>query len=214
MFGDYSKTRFLARSVYLQIIILLVLCFTLPALAADSFQALLKSAEAGDANAQNELAQRYENGNGVEQSMSQALKWYQLAAQQGQVDAQYKFGSALTNGDPNALFLMGEAYRTGKGVSKNQEEARKWIGQAADKNLAVAQYTLGLMYLSGEGVQKDNVTAEKWLRMAATQGNAPASETLLQKFNVRVEATRKNIPAPEKSAQSGQFHQNNWYPWS
>jgi tetratricopeptide (TPR) repeat protein len=175
MFGNYSLKRFTSRSSCLQIFSLIIFCFAVPTMAADSVQALRKAAEAGDANAQNELALRYENGNGVEQSIAQALKWYQLAAQQGQVDAQYKFGSALTNGDPNALFLMGEAYRTGNGVPKNQEEARKWLEQAAEKGLAEAQYTLGLMYLSGEGVKKDETVAEKWLRMAAAQGYSKIS---------------------------------------
>ncbi len=45
-------------------------------------------AEAGHAYAQAILGKMYENGEGVPQDYKEAVKWYRLAAEQGQVNAQ------------------------------------------------------------------------------------------------------------------------------
>ncbi len=53
----------------------------------ESFEYLLKAAQQGNANAQCSLGNMYENGQGVPQSYEEAIKWYQLAANQGHADA-------------------------------------------------------------------------------------------------------------------------------
>ncbi|MDE5944476.1 MAG: SEL1-like repeat protein [Rikenella sp.] len=47
------------------------------------FQDLLRQAESGDAEAQFELAACYEDGKGVKQDQTEAVKWYRCAADQG-----------------------------------------------------------------------------------------------------------------------------------
>jgi hypothetical protein len=58
----------------------------------------------------------YANGKGVAQDFAEARKWFQLAADRGEIKAQ-------TN--------LGALYATGRGVSQSYAEATKWYGLAA-----------------------------------------------------------------------------------
>ena len=75
-------------------------------------------------------------------------------------------------GDPAAQTQLGLAYRNGKGVQQDLEEAVKWYTRAAEKNHAEAQAYLGFMYMTGRGVRRNDAEAAKWHRKAAEQGNA------------------------------------------
>ena len=48
-----------------------------------------KRAEAGDAEAQQELGRMYASGNGVLQDYTEAVKWFHMAAEQGDEKSQY-----------------------------------------------------------------------------------------------------------------------------
>jgi uncharacterized protein len=50
-------------------------------------------AEAGEAQAQVMLGRLYEAGNGVEQSMEEAVKWYTAASEKGDAEAMYALAS-------------------------------------------------------------------------------------------------------------------------
>ena len=58
----------------------------------ESFNATLKKAEQGDADAQFQLGVMYAEGRGVLKSYVDAVKWYRKAAEQGDVHAQYNLG--------------------------------------------------------------------------------------------------------------------------
>jgi hypothetical protein len=92
-----------------------------------------------------------------------AVKWYRLAAEQGNVAAQYN------------LDLM---YAKGQGVPQYDKTAVKWWTLAAKQGNADAQSALGFMYHKGEGVPQDNKTAVKWYKLAAKQGDADAQSNL------------------------------------
>ena len=52
-------------------------------------------AEAGDAEAQNNLGLMYFNGRGVAQDDAEAVAWYRRAAEQGFANAQYNLGALV-----------------------------------------------------------------------------------------------------------------------
>ena len=81
----------------------------------DSIEALRTRAEAGDADAQDNLGLRYVNGRGVPQDDAEAVRWYRLAADQGFARAQ---------------FNLGVRYATGRGVPQDGIEAYKWLNLA------------------------------------------------------------------------------------
>jgi TonB family protein len=88
---------------------------------------------------------------------SDAVRSMQLAAEQGNVTAQ---------------FDLGMAYRYGLGIQQNSVEAAKWFRISAEKGNARAQFELGKMYEEGIGVTKDYAEAMKWYRKAAEQSLA------------------------------------------
>jgi TPR repeat protein len=100
-----------------------------------------------------------ENGQGVVKEYAEAVKWYRLAAQQGNEFAQYN---------------LGVMYANGQGVVKDYAEATKLFRLAAQQGHKTAQYNLGVMYNKGQGVVQDYVKAHSWFNLAAVYGDPAA----------------------------------------
>ena len=140
----------------------------------------------------------------------EAVKWYRLAADQGNAEAQYNLGAAYCEGksvpqnfkeavkwyrlaadqgNAEAQYNLGVVYYEGKGIPQDYKEAVKWYRLAADQGLAVAQFYLGAAYYEGKSVPQDHAESVKWYRLAADQGLAVAQ------FNLGVAyAAGKGIP--------------------
>lgn len=148
-------------------IILFPLALLLLALTACSEvppeQDLLLQAERGDPTAQYLLGSLYEHGQGVPQSLQEAIKWYRKAAEQG---------------NPDAQFSLALACMFGQGTTQSYEEAAKWFSKAAEQGNPAAQFNLGVAYAGGTGVPQSSEEARKWFQKAADQGFAPAKEIL------------------------------------
>jgi len=122
------------------------------------------AAEAGDPDAQFNLAQAYKLGRGVPTDLAQAQSWYQRAAQQGHEQAQANLGLILfQNGDRTA--------------------AIPWIQKAADRGEPRAQYVLATAMFNGELVPKDWVKAYALMTRAAAAGLPQATTSLAQMDN-------------------------------
>ena len=85
-----------------------------------------------------------------------------------------KLRAAAENGDAQAQYKLGLAYRTGQGVKPNDAEAVKWYRKSADQGNAEGQLELGSCYNSGYGEKQNYTVALKWFRLAANQGNPKA----------------------------------------
>ena len=96
-------------------------------------------AEESNAEAQNLLGKCYYDGKGVEQSDTEAVKWFTLAAEQGFAEAKNR---------------LGICYAKGNGVEQAYTEAVKWYTLAAEQELAQAQCNLGACYANGNGVEQ------------------------------------------------------------
>ena len=128
-----------------------------------------RAAEAGDAFAQYKLA-GYHLVRGGDENDAEAVKWFRLAAEQGNAFAQG---------------MLGYMYADGSGVAQDHAEADKWYRRAvegyrpmAEAGDADAQASLGEMYYKGRGVAQDDAEAVKWYRLAAEAGNAFAQNNL------------------------------------
>ena len=73
----------------------------------------------------------YRRGQGVPQDDKEALKWFRLAAEQGDAEAQ------------NNLGVM---YIEGQGVPQDNKEAVKWLRLSAEQRDEQAQINLALMH--------------------------------------------------------------------
>ena len=74
------------------------------------------------------------------------------------------------NGDADAQFNLGQAYRLGRGVKIDLGPAQVWLERAASQGHVDAQTTLGLL-LFGNGNQAEGA---RWLKQAAENGEARA----------------------------------------
>ena len=110
-----------------------------------------------------DLAQRYENGAGVERSADEALRLYREAADKG---------------DGLALYKVGAAYQNGAGVKQDFGKARSFFQKAIDANEPKGYAGLGGLYQNGQGVETDNAKAAEFYQKGADQGE-PQSETAL-----------------------------------
>lgn len=128
---------------------------------SEAFTLFQEMAEAGDPEAQHNLALLYWTGKGVKKNLELSGQWFRKAADQGVSDAQY---------------YLGYMYDTGEGVKQNKEFAFVWYLKAAEKGHGLAQINLGILYANGLGVQQDIEQAYLWFHVAAAQGYKAAFE--------------------------------------
>jgi len=127
-----------------------------------------------------------------------ALELYEIAAQQGDAQAQYSlglcyhygegtlkdpfsafkwFGQAAEGGHAQAQYSIGVYYQQGIGTAQNSESAFKWFEKAAIQNQPKAQHELGESFYHGRGVEKNPAMAKKWINKSYVNGNKRASES-------------------------------------
>ena len=102
----------------------------------------------------------YQAGNYAE-----AMRWYRIAADQGNARAQETVG-----------FL----YESGRGVAPDYREAMRWFRLAEAHGNADARYWIGYLYANGLGEQQNLEAARTWMTRAAAQGVPPAKKWLDQ----------------------------------
>ena len=109
----------------------------------------------------------YASGMGVPQDYSQALGWFQKAADQGSAAA---------------LLSLGVIYYQGEGVLKDSVKALEWFKKSADADPSgvLVENTMAHIYATGDGVPKDLGKAMEWYRRSADQGNAQAENAIAQ----------------------------------
>ena len=117
-----------------------------------------QAAEAGDAEACTNMA-NFGSGNDAKEK----VKWFRLGAEQG---------------DPEAQYLLAEAYMHANIDNKGTTEALRYLRMAAEQGHTTAQNTLGTMYSNGQEVAQDSAEGERWFRKAADAGNAEARYNL------------------------------------
>jgi len=129
---------------------------------------LLNLAVQGDSTSQLKLGLRYALSPWDTKDNKQAAKWFEKAAEQGQIEAQYHYGYALLKG---------------LGVIQDYKRAFFWLEKAARNGYADAQFALGEMYQLGVSVNSNNERAYLWFNLAAAQGvkGAANSRDLLVK---------------------------------
>ena len=126
-----------------------------------ALQPCAAAAEQGNARAQNTLGVMYQEGWGVAQSNTEAVRWYRAAAEQGDEAAQ-------TN--------LGVMYQQGLSVSQNYTKAVYWYRSAAEQGYELAQFALGALHAQGLGVERDFIQAYIWSNIAAANGYELAAE--------------------------------------
>ncbi|MGE5707709.1 MAG: UvrD-helicase domain-containing protein, partial [Bacteroidota bacterium] len=116
----------------------------------------LAAAEKGHPEAQFELARLL-----FAETVREATRWYQRAAEAGHVPA---------------MHALGEIHYYGEAGKEDPEAAAHWYRAAAERGHAPSQYSLGFML--SHGLPRDPAAAVHWLRLAAEQGHREAQHEL------------------------------------
>jgi hypothetical protein len=135
----------------------------------EKFKQQLPKAEAGDVEAQYDIATMYEKGNGVSKDLEKAFEWFVKAAKQG---------------NDKAAFRVGYSFLRGEGVAQDDAKALTWLNTAAESNNVRAYYYLGSIYEKGRGVPVDLEKALRWYTRAAKGGYSFAEERIMEVKNV------------------------------
>ena len=129
----------------------------------------------------------------------QAERWFRLSAEAGNTYSQYALGKLLQGEDrvqeavawyqkaaaqenPYAQYRLGKLLISGKGVSKNIDQAIKYLTASAQAGNQYAQYALGKLYLIGQEVAQNRELAKAYLAASAAQGN-PYAQIFLDHFD-------------------------------
>ena len=161
-----------------KIIYLIFFVFSL-SLVAQIPPNLIKMANEGDADAQDQLGLLYMIGEKANKDPVLAVKWFKKAASQNHLEAQYH---------------LARAYIRGEGVIKDLDEGVFWAKKASYRGHAASQNILAARYALGEGVGKDRVEAMAWLYVSAAYGDDLSIESLSE-----LESKNQNvIPAAKK----------------
>jgi len=114
----------------------------------EAFRLISLSASAGWSEAQKNLGNMYRAGNGVEQSLEEAVRWYR-------------------KGVPHGDFIMG-LYESGIDIEDSDDGSVRLIDRFSEENdpEAYAMYILGRLYEAGLGVERSQDKADRWLRLA------------------------------------------------
>ena len=118
----------------------------------DPLGELKQAANSGDAAAQFTLGARFAAGEGVEQSWTEAFKWFKQAAESGMPTAQHN------------LAVM---YERSRGTDQNLDEAARWYEKAAEQGYPPSQYNFAVALARGWGVKQDVAKAVTWFERAA-----------------------------------------------
>jgi clan AA aspartic protease (TIGR02281 family) len=131
----------------------------------------------------------------ADKNYSEAMRWYQMAAAEGNFAAAHNIGVLYLNGlgvsqnyteamhwlliaankgRRESQYNIGALYERGLGVAQDYVEGMRWYRMAAVQGLGLAQYRVGVLYSKGQGVAQDYSEAMRWWQMAAEKGNADA----------------------------------------
>lgn len=154
--------------------------------------------------------------NFIAQDYSNAVNYYQKAADCGYAKAQnnlgcmYRWGLGIDQSDENAVRWykqsadQGDSYgqnnlaymlENGFGVQKNENQARLYYQKSAEQENPYAQANIGLFYWKGKGgLEKDNSEAVHYYKLSSKQNNLYGYTELGKLYEAGIEVNQ-SIPS-------------------
>jgi uncharacterized protein len=140
----------------------------------------------------------------------QAFRWYEAAANAGDVEAQDAMGDIYIDGkwvdqdvlsavkwygkaaaqrSPYAQYSLGQLFFTGyPSFPQDYAQALGWFYQASVQCFVAAQYMMGDLYYTGIGVKQSNVQAYAWWSLVKTISDYPQAQVALDKVTPKMSA--------------------------
>ncbi|PRC91815.1 tetratricopeptide repeat protein [Solimicrobium silvestre] len=154
-------------------------------------KALILKADLGDINAQIKVAVAYDLGKGAPKDIDNAKKYYKMAAEQGNAEAQNSLGSVLQSekhfadampwyekasaqGHAQATNNLAYLYDLGLGVSQDRHKGFELYSRAAELGWAESMWNIANMYMAGQLGEPDMVMGCVWTIRANRFASADA----------------------------------------
>ncbi len=193
---------------------------------SSEIKALIVKAEAGDTDAQLRVGAAYDYGKGAPRDGNEAMKWYRMAADRGNAEAQNSVGSGLqaekryeealpwyekasVQGHALATNNLAYFYDLGLGVKQDRRKGFELYSRAADLGWAEAMWNIANMYGAGQLGDKDMVSACVWAKRAQ-KFSEPQERQLLNHLSRVIPQLERMLP-PEQLASCNQQSEN-WAP--
>lgn len=157
-----------------------------------AFKLALPKAKLGDPASQTLIAEMYDKGFGVPKNLKESTAWYALAAENGNLDAQFSYAvkllegryvksdikkarslmlKAAAGGHATAAFNMGQLIIGKRPTSAGVKQAMPYFMQAAKGRISDAYYTIAKLYESGQlKGYPEMEKAQNWMLKAAKAG--------------------------------------------
>ncbi|VAX00835.1 hypothetical protein MNBD_GAMMA21-2296 [hydrothermal vent metagenome] len=150
------------------------------------FNEQLSQAGKGDTQAMYEVGRMYERGRGVDEDVSEAMRWYIKSAD---------------GGSDLAHARLGMIYFTGQGAAQDYPKARSHLTIAAKNNDPAAQYYLAMMFEQGKAVKRNTAWALALYKKSAAGGYYQARTRIARlKKTAKVKSVR--LPSPPATPKS------------
>lgn len=165
-------------------------CYPVSKSRKHAFELFKKAADQGLDVAQYALARYFQLGERFEESPQDAIKYYTLAANQGNAQSHYELGLycekeiegleftqafehfqfAAEHGYPPAQYKAGLYYEKGINTEKSLEKAFSYYKLAADQNEEKAQFEVARCYKYGLGIERCFEKAIEYYEKCLAQG--------------------------------------------
>lgn len=113
-----------------------------------------------------------------------------------------ELSGAAEMGNYGAMYYLGEMYRDGLGVARDNKKAAELYLKAAEGNYPNPQYRLGNFYKVGKGVAQDYKTAYMWYEIAVHYGD---KRSVKKRDEVATKLTSSEISEAKKMAKDRQW---------
>jgi localization factor PodJL len=159
--------------------------------------ALRTAALANDPAAEYELGARYAEGRGMPQSLPDAVRWFERAADAGFAPAQFRLASlnekgegmkkdvqaarrlylaSANKGHAKAMHNLAVLYAEGIEGKPDYKAASDWFRKAAGYGVTDSQYNLAILYARGIGIPANLAESYRWFALAAANGDTDAAK--------------------------------------
>jgi len=135
---------------------------------AKAVQIMMLPENIDDPRAQYVIGLAYRDGKGVEQSYSEAAKWWSSSGEEGRF--------------PRALYGLAILYRDGNGVPQSHKKSFKLAMQSAEADTGEPYAFIGNAYRFGIGTARSDIMAMEYFEKAYFKKNFEGLETMADMY--------------------------------
>jgi|GEM_PF-7041142 len=158
------------------------------------FNSTKQEADHGDSVSQEEVADMYLRGEGVEKSEEMAIEYYEKAIENGSYTAHRELGKinleksadhyqkAAEHGDCYSARCLGFMFKDGLGVKKSESEAARYFEIGAEQDDPESMYQLAMFAFHPDGTHEVTERTVELLRSAADRRHRNALYTLVRMY--------------------------------